>query len=169
MRAKFKNKIKKSSFVKNNFFENFYFGSKPLIIQAFLIPPRLPMCNYRCNRSPLFAKNSRLGYFFNAKSPQGESNDTEIAESIYKNFRFKGRKKFIIKKTQSLSTKNPSLFFKERGFLLLNISDKNITLSNYFCSFAIFLYRLAIKPVPAGIKRPTMIFSFKPRKLSTRP
>ena len=45
-------------------------------------PPRLPMCNYRCNRSPLFAKNSRLGYFLDAKSPQGESYDTERFETI---------------------------------------------------------------------------------------
>jgi hypothetical protein len=38
MRAKFKNKIKKSPFVKNIFFENFYFGLKPFIILAFLTP-----------------------------------------------------------------------------------------------------------------------------------
>ena len=34
--------------------------------------------------SPLFAKNSRLGYFFNAKSPQGESYGTESVETITK-------------------------------------------------------------------------------------
>ena len=38
--------------------------------------------------SPLFAKNSRLGYFFNAKSPQGGSDYTEIVSSIFLKFRF---------------------------------------------------------------------------------
>ena len=36
---------------------------------------------------PLFAKNSRLGYFFNANNPQGESYKTESVETVAENFR----------------------------------------------------------------------------------
>ena len=34
--------------------------------------------------SPLFAKNSRLGYFFNAKSPQGESLSPLMLQALLK-------------------------------------------------------------------------------------
>ena len=37
---------------------------------------------------PLFAKNSRLGYFFNANNPQGGSYDTESVKTIAENFRY---------------------------------------------------------------------------------
>jgi hypothetical protein len=33
---------------------------------------------------PLFAKNSRLGYFFNANNPQGESYGSVSVENITK-------------------------------------------------------------------------------------
>ena len=73
---KIKNKIKKSSSL-DLFCCNFYDNNKLVVAMSFMTPPRLPICNYRCNRSPLFAKNSRLGYFLNAKSPQGGSYSTK--------------------------------------------------------------------------------------------
>ena len=44
-----------------------------LIILEFLTPHGSQIATTVAILSPLFAKNSRLGYFFNANNPQGES------------------------------------------------------------------------------------------------
>ena len=41
--------------------------------------------------------------------------------------------------------------------------------NNESLSFAIFCHLIFVAPVPAGTKRPTITFSFKPSSLSTLP
>jgi len=60
-----KTKIKTSK----KYFLNFSLGSTELIILEFLTPHGSKIATSVAILSPLFAKNSRLGYFLNAKSP----------------------------------------------------------------------------------------------------
>jgi len=61
---KFKNKIKKLTFV------DFFIGQRFVLFFEKDLPQGPASLTLLI---PLFAKNSRLGYFFNAKSPQGGS------------------------------------------------------------------------------------------------